>query len=100
MQTHTASHDRTVTFLLNPDSYPGHPEVKAIETHMSWIFLAGQFAYKMKKTIAYDHLDYSTLAARHHCCEEELRLNRRFSADLYLEPVSYTHLTLPTNREV
>src|SRR2546421_329993 len=90
MQTHTASHDRTVTFLLNPDSYPGHPEVKAIETHMSWIFLAGQFAYKMKKTIAYDHLDYSTLAARHHCCEEELRLNRRFSADLYLELVPLT----------
>lgn len=90
MHTQTASHDRTVTFLLNPDSYPEHPEVKAIETHMSWIFLAGQYAYKMKKTIAYDHLDYSTLAARHHCCEEELRLNRRFSTDLYLELVPLT----------
>lgn len=90
MHTQTASHDRTVTFLLHPDSYPGHPDVKAIETHMSWIFLAGQFAYKMKKTIAYDHLDYSTLAARHHFCEEELRLNRRFSTDLYLELVPVT----------
>lgn len=91
MQTHTASHDRTIAFLLNPDSYPEHPvDVKAIETHMSWIFLAGQFAYKMKKTIAYDHLDYSTLAARHHFCEEELRLNRRFSTSLYLELVPLT----------
>lgn len=90
MHTQTSSHDRTVTFLLNPDSYPDHPEVKAIETHMSWIFLAGQFAYKMKKTIVYDHLDYSTLAARHHCCEEELRLNRRFSTGLYLELVPLT----------
>lgn len=90
MHTQTASHDRIVTFLLNPDSYPEHPDVKAIETHMSWIFLAGQFAYKMKKSMAYDLLDYSTLAARHHFCEEELRLNQRFSSGVYLELVPVT----------
>lgn len=90
MQTQNASHDLTVTFLLKSDTYPGQPEVKAIETHMSWIFLAGQFAYKMKKTIAYDHLDYRMLEARHHFCEEELRLNRRFSANVYLELVPVT----------
>ena len=90
MQTQTASHDRIVAFLLNPDSYPGHPDVKAIETHISRIFLAGQFAYKMKKTMAYDHLDYSMLEARHHFCEEEVRLNRRFSSDVYLALVPVT----------
>lgn len=90
MHTQTASHDRTVAFLLDPDSYPEHPDVKTIETHMSWIFLAGQFAYKMKKTITYDHLDYSTLEARHHFCEEELRLNQRFSTGVYLELVPVT----------
>jgi len=90
MQTQNASHDLTVTFLLKSDTYPGQPEVKAIETHMSWIFLAGHFAYKMKKTMAYDHLDYRMLEARHHFCEEELRLNRRFSTNVYLELVPVT----------
>ncbi len=59
-------------------------EVELIETHISWVFLAGDFAYKVKKSLNLGFLDFSTLAKRHHYCQEELRLNRRFSAQLYL----------------
>lgn len=59
-------------------------EVTLIETHISWVLLVGDFAYKLKKPVRQSFLDYSTLAARHHCCQEELRLNRRLAPDLYL----------------
>ncbi|MDZ7780750.1 MAG: hypothetical protein U5R14_12575 [Gemmatimonadota bacterium] len=73
-----------VAFLRRPESYPGNvPEVEAIETHMAWVFLAGDRAYKMKKPVRYRFLDFSTLEARRHDCEEEVRLNRRLSPDIY-----------------
>lgn len=56
----------------------------SIETHMSWVFLAGQFAYKFKKPIHNEFLDFSTLQARHFYCTEELRLNRRLAPEVYL----------------
>ena len=59
-------------------------DVEAIETHMSWVFLTDRFAYKLKKPVIHDYLDFSTLAARHHYCEEELRLNRRLAESVYL----------------
>ncbi|WP_160149614.1 bifunctional aminoglycoside phosphotransferase/ATP-binding protein [Roseiconus lacunae] len=58
-------------------------EVKLIETHISWIFLVGEFAYKVKKPIRNAFLDYSTIDKRRHYCEQELRLDRRFAAPLY-----------------
>jgi uncharacterized protein len=75
--------------LLRPEAYP-HPVeteggVQVVETHISWIFLTGRFAYKLKKPIDLGFLDFSTLARRHHCCLEELRLNRRLCPDLYLD---------------
>jgi len=60
------------------------PEVVLVETHISWVFLAGDFAYKVKKPLNFGFLDFSTLAKRHHYCQEELRLNRRFSTNIYL----------------
>ena len=57
---------------------------ETIETHLSWVLLAGETAYKIKKPLRLPFVDYSSLAARRHFCEEELRLNRRLSPALYL----------------
>ena len=55
-----------------------------IETHISYVLLAGEFAYKLKKPVKLPFLDYSTLEARQRCCAEELRINRRTAPTLYL----------------
>lgn len=75
--------------LLNPTFYD-HPvdRVELIETHISWIFLAGDFAYKVKKPVNYGFLDFSTLQKRHYFCREELRLNRRIAPQFYLAVVA------------
>jgi aminoglycoside phosphotransferase family enzyme len=64
---------------------PRHVDV--IETHMAWVFLAGEFAFKMKKPVHYEFLDFTTLSAREFTCREELRLNRRLAPDVYLDVV-------------
>jgi uncharacterized protein len=58
-----------------------------IETHISWVLLAGAFAYKLKKPLVLPFLDYGTAELRRQCCAEEIRLNRRFAPDLYLDVV-------------
>lgn len=58
--------------------------VEAIETHFSWVFLAGERAYKMKKPLHQGLQDFSTLERRRHYCREELRLNRRLAPHVYL----------------
>ncbi|TXT37994.1 MAG: hypothetical protein FD135_3216 [Comamonadaceae bacterium] len=74
--------------LLAPHRYPGPvPQVELVQTHISWVLLAGEFAYKIKKPVKLPFLDFSTLALRHACCMDELRLNRRFSPDIYLDVV-------------
>ncbi|WP_373510894.1 AAA family ATPase [Thiocapsa sp.] len=82
---------RLIEALMRPDAYP-HPAdpVEHIETHISHVFLAGAFAYKLKKPIDLGFLDFSTLERRRRCCEEELRLNRRLAPDLYLCVVAVT----------
>lgn len=62
-------------------------QVRAIETHFAWVFLTDAHAYKLKKPIRLDDLDWSSLAARAQACAEELRVNRRFSPDVYLATV-------------
>jgi aminoglycoside phosphotransferase family enzyme len=57
--------------------------VEVVETHMSWVFLTDRHVYKLKKPVRYDYLDFSTLAARHRNCMEEVRLNRRFATNVY-----------------
>ena len=64
----------------------GRP-VRLIETHISWVLLADTLAYKLKKPVRLPFLDFTTLAARRHFCEEELRLNRRLAPSLYLDVV-------------
>lgn len=58
-----------------------------IETHISWVLLAGAYAYKVKKPLVLPFLDYGTPERRCQCCAEEIRLNRRFAPDLYLDVV-------------
>ncbi|ABM35953.1 bifunctional aminoglycoside phosphotransferase/ATP-binding protein [Polaromonas naphthalenivorans] len=55
-----------------------------VETHISWVLLAGENAYKIKKPVQLPFVDYAALQARRHFCEEELRLNRRLAPSLYL----------------
>ena len=66
------------------DAFRRRLGAELIETHISWLLLAGEFAWKLKKPITLPFLDYGTPALRRRCCEEELRLNRRFAPDLYL----------------
>jgi len=74
--------------LMEPRRYPGGVrQVELIQTHISWVFLAGDFAYKIKKPIKLHFLDFSTLEQRHSFCDDELRLNRRFAPDIYLDVV-------------
>jgi aminoglycoside phosphotransferase family enzyme/predicted kinase len=72
--------------MLTPEFYP-HPVTEPIEllqTHISFVLLTGEYAYKLKKPVNFGFLDFSTLAKRHHFCEEEVRLNRRLAPELYL----------------
>lgn len=77
-----------VASLLRPEAYP-HPvkRVELLETHISWVFLTGPFAYKLKKPVDFGFLDFSTPQRRELFCREELRLNRRLSGDLYCDVV-------------
>jgi aminoglycoside phosphotransferase family enzyme/predicted kinase len=74
--------------LLDPRRYPqAVTQVSLVQTHISWVLLAGEFAYKIKKPVRLPFLDFSTLALRQRYCEDELRLNRRFAPDIYLDVV-------------
>ena len=77
--------------LRDPKRYP-HPvaRVEVLETHISWVLLAGDYAYKLKKPVNLGFLDFGSLEARRFYCEEELRLNRRTAPHLYLEMIPIT----------
>lgn len=64
--------------------------VKVIETHISYIFLTGDYAYKIKKPVDYGFLDFSTLEKRKYYCDEELLLNKRLCPDIYIEVLPIT----------
>lgn len=77
-----------VAALSQPAAYAGPPgPVEVIETHMSWVFLAGPMAYKLKKPVLYGRLDFRTLLARRFFCMEELRLNRQLAESVYLDVI-------------
>lgn len=80
-----------ITALMQQDIY-AHPveRLQLIETHISWVILTGQYAYKIKKPVNVGFLDFSSLEKRHFYCLEEVRLNRRLAADIYLEVVPIT----------
>lgn len=72
--------------MLDPASYP-HPvdDVLMIQTHISWVFLAGEMVYKIKKPVDFGFLNFKLLEKRHHFCLEELRLNSRLCEEIYLD---------------
>lgn len=77
--------------LQNPSVFPhASDHWQLIETHISWVILAGPYAYKIKKALDLGFLDFTTLDKRRFYCEEELRLNSRLAPDLYLTVVPIT----------
>jgi uncharacterized protein len=71
--------------LARPETYSQRPpSVDVRETHISWVFVAGEFAYKLKKPLVLDFLDYGTAERRREMCREEVRLNRRLAPELYI----------------
>ncbi len=81
--------EQKIRFLADPAAHAhGTRRVEVRETHMSWLFLTGERVYKLKKPVRHPFLDFSTRALRHHYCEEELRLNRRLTSDVYLRVVA------------
>jgi uncharacterized protein len=77
--------ERIRAALSRPVSYPDPPDrVEVRETHISWVFLAGDRAYKLKKPLALDFLDYGSAERRRAMCAEEVRLNHRLAPGIYL----------------
>mgnify|MGYP001792183944 CR=1 FL=1 len=73
--------------MMQPGFYP-HPviePIRLIQTHISYVLLTGDYAYKVKKPLDFGFLNYATLDRRKHFCEEELRLNQRAAAAIYLD---------------
>ena len=78
-----------ITELMHEKVYPhAVSAVELIETHLSWILLTGEFAYKVKKPIKLDFVDFSTLSRRKYFCEEEVRCNAKYSDGIYLGVVA------------
>lgn len=88
MKEKIPSNKALLNFLKDPGSYPHAPEqVSHIQTHISHVFIAGLYVYKIKKPVNFDFLDYSTIEKRKYFCEREIDLNRRLCEDVYLEVV-------------
>ncbi len=82
---------RLIEQLSDPKVYPAPTaKVDVHQTHISVVFLTDQFAYKIKKPVALDFLDYSTLEQRGHWCAQEVQLNRRLAPSIYLGVVPIT----------
>ncbi len=78
--------------MLQPGFYPHAvtEPIQLVQTHISYVLLTGDYAYKIKKPANFGFLDFSTLEKRQHFCQEELRLNQRGAAELYLEVLPVT----------
>lgn len=86
-----ANQARLVERLRHPALYGRDvDQVTVIETHISWVLLTGRYAYKIKKAVDLEFLNFKTLAARRFYCEEEVRLNRRLAPTIYLDVVAIT----------
>ena len=76
--------ERLTAFLRDPSSYPHRPAtVRSTETHISWVFFASPFVFKVKKPVNFGFLDFSSLERRHHFCQREIELNRRLAPEIY-----------------
>jgi uncharacterized protein len=75
--------------MRRPAFYPHDtaPQIRLVQTHLSYVLLTGPFAYKINKAVDLGFADYSTLEKRRHFCNEEIRLNRLYAPDLYVDVV-------------
>lgn len=91
MQSNAEQLPPLIRALLEPGPY-SHPvdQVQLAETHISWVLLTGDYAYKIKKPVDLGFLDFSTLEKRQQACADEVRLNRRLEPDIYLGVVGIT----------
>jgi aminoglycoside phosphotransferase family enzyme/predicted kinase len=90
-QNFTLANSSLIESLLRPDAYP-HPvdKVELIETHISWVLLTGDYVYKIKKPLDLGFLDFHSLERRRFYCEEEIRLNKPWAPDIYIDVVPIT----------
>ncbi len=78
-----------IQFLLSPENYPHQVgEVRLVQTHISYVLIAGDYVYKLKKAVDFGFLDFSTFEKRKFYCERELELNRRLCPDIYLDLIT------------
>src|SRR5919202_5707701 len=78
--------------MMQPEFYP-HPikePIRLMQTHISYVFLTGDYAYKVKKPMNFGFLDFSTLERRQHFCLEEIRMNQEIAPELYLDVLPIT----------
>ncbi|PLX50142.1 MAG: hypothetical protein C0613_04945 [Desulfobulbaceae bacterium] len=78
-----------IAYFLQPDHFD-HPveQVDLIQTHISYVLIAGDFVYKIKKPVDFGFLNFASLARRRHFCAQEVLLNRRLCPDIYLDSVA------------
>ena len=87
--TEITSQQTLIAVLCDPQrNLLGAPVEQVVETHISWVLLTGEQAYKIKKAVNFGFLDFTALEQRHFYCKEELRLNRRLAPQLYLDVIS------------
>ena len=84
---------KLIAQMQQPDLYPHAVDnIELVQTHASIVFLTGDYAYKIKKSVDYGFLDYSTLDKRKHFIETELRLNKKVAPELYLEVIDISNI--------
>ena len=83
-ESQTSLHPAWLESLRNPETY-SHPvdSIQIAETHISWVVLTGDWAYKLKKPVNFGFVNFTTLELRHAACHDEIRLNKRTAPDLY-----------------
>jgi aminoglycoside phosphotransferase family enzyme len=86
----TDSLQSKVDFLRRPESYGDTERVEPMETHMSWVFLTEKHAYKLKKPVSYEFLDFNSVETRRQFCMEEVSINKPLGGDTYLTVVPLT----------
>jgi aminoglycoside phosphotransferase family enzyme/predicted kinase len=85
--------NRLIAALSEPGAYPGRVgRVEVRHTHISVVFPADAYVYKIKKPVDLGFVDFSTLEKRRHFCDEEVRLNRRLAPEVYLGVVPIVRL--------
>jgi aminoglycoside phosphotransferase family enzyme/predicted kinase len=82
--------DEVFDFLANPATHHLVTEVKRFNTHGSYVFLAGDDAYKVKRAISYPYMDYSSIGKRRLACEKEIAVNKRHAPDIYVSAIPVT----------